>query len=117
MARTRLTADLSAFAGQTVRLRIANSVTEGPFNTGLDDVSVTSVPLPPAVQPVHSRQRKKVKRAQLVVTAAGIVRLPLKPNSAGKKILNAKGKLKTRIDVTFTPTGGFAATQTYKKSR
>ncbi|HSS43350.1 MAG TPA: hypothetical protein VLK37_12470 [Solirubrobacterales bacterium] len=145
LAPTRLTADLSAFAGQTVRLRIANSVTEGPFNTGLDDVSIVSTPPPPpppsnvitrgkltlnksngtgklaiivpgpgTLVAVGKGKTKKVKRASLAVTVAGTAKLPLKPNGAGKKVLNSNGKLKTGIDVTFTPTGGTAATQTYK---
>jgi hypothetical protein len=143
---THLSANLSAFAGQTVRLRIANSVTEGPFNTGLDDVSITSTPLAPPPPPsnaitrgkltlnksngtgklainvpgpgtlvaVGKGKKKKLKRANLAVTAAGTVKLPLNPNGAGKKALNSTGKLKTGVDVTFTPTGGTAATQTYK---
>lgn len=45
MTPRRLTADLSAFAGQTVRIRIANAVTEEVFNAGVDDVSIeTSAP-------------------------------------------------------------------------
>jgi hypothetical protein len=146
MVPTRLTADLSPFAGQTVRLRIANAVNEGPFNTGLDDVAITSAPVPPPPPPSNAITRgkltlnkskgtgklaitvpgpgtltavgkgntKKVKRANLTVTAAGTIKLPLNPTFAGKKVLNSKGKLKTRIGVTFTPTGGTAATQTYK---
>ena len=145
MAPSRLTADLSAFAGQTVRLRIANSVTEGPFNTGLDDVTITSAPVPPpppsnqitrgkltlnksngtgklainvpgpgTLVSVGKGKTKKVKRTSLTVTTAGTVQLRLKPTGTGRKVLNSKGKLKTRIDVTFTPTGGSAATQTYK---
>jgi hypothetical protein len=39
-----LTANLSAFAGQTVRLRIANAVTEEVFNAGVDGVSISSGP-------------------------------------------------------------------------
>jgi hypothetical protein len=140
LAPTRLSADLSAFAGQTVRLRIANSVTEGPFNTGLDDVSITSTPpsnifsrgklalnksngsgqlainVPGAgtLLTIAKGQKKKIKRAQVTVTGAGTVQLPLKPTFAGRKVLKEKGKLKTRIDVFFTPTGGTASAQTYK---
>lgn len=40
MGPTRLNADLSAFAGQTVRLRIANAVHEEVFNAGVDAVSI-----------------------------------------------------------------------------
>jgi hypothetical protein len=46
MAPTKLTANLSAFAGQTVRLRIANAVHEEVFNAGVDAVSVSSVSIP-----------------------------------------------------------------------
>jgi hypothetical protein len=42
MTPRRLTADLSAFAGQTVRIRIANAVTEEVFNAGIDAVSITT---------------------------------------------------------------------------
>ncbi len=39
---TKLTVDLSPFAGQTVRLRIANTATEEVFNAGVDAVSISS---------------------------------------------------------------------------
>jgi hypothetical protein len=41
MSPTRLTADLRPFAGQTVRLRIANAVHEEVFNAGVDAVSLS----------------------------------------------------------------------------
>jgi hypothetical protein len=44
-----LAADLSQFAGQTVRLRIAVAVTEAPLEAYVDNVSVTSTPIPPKV--------------------------------------------------------------------
>jgi hypothetical protein len=44
MAPTRLTANLSAFAGQTVRLRIANAMDEEVFNAGVDAISISSTP-------------------------------------------------------------------------
>jgi hypothetical protein len=42
MAPTKMTVDLSAFAGQTVRIRIANVVTEEVLNAGVDAVSITT---------------------------------------------------------------------------
>ena len=42
LAPTRLSANLSAFAGQTVRLRIANAVHEEVFNAGVDAVALTT---------------------------------------------------------------------------
>jgi hypothetical protein len=147
MAPTRLTADLTPFAGQTVRLRIANSVTEGPFNTGLDAVSIAPppVPLPPPAPPNDitrgkltlnkkkgtakltinvpgagslksadaRKAKKRVKGKALNPAAAGAVKVPLVPTKAGKKTLDAKGKLKVKVKVTFTPTGGTANTETF----
>jgi hypothetical protein len=40
MAPTTLTANLAPFAGQTVRLRIANAVQEEVFNAGVDAISI-----------------------------------------------------------------------------
>jgi hypothetical protein len=40
MPPTKLVADLSPFAGQTVRLRIANAATEEVFNAGVDAIEV-----------------------------------------------------------------------------
>jgi hypothetical protein len=42
MTPRRLTADLSAFAGQTVRIRIASAVTEEVLNAGVDAVAITT---------------------------------------------------------------------------
>jgi hypothetical protein len=44
MAPRRLTADLGSFAGQTVRIRVASSVTEEVLNAGVDAVSIRSSP-------------------------------------------------------------------------
>src|SRR5262249_25721744 len=44
MAPTQLSANLTPFAGQTVRLRIANAVHDFIFNAGVDAVSITSTP-------------------------------------------------------------------------
>lgn len=44
MAPKKLTANLSAFAGQTVRLRIANVATGEVFNAGVDAVSISDTP-------------------------------------------------------------------------
>jgi hypothetical protein len=41
MPPTRVSADLSPFAGQTVRLRIANAVHEETFNAGVDAVEIS----------------------------------------------------------------------------
>ena len=64
LAPTRLTADLSAFAGQTVRLRIAVAAHEEPMVAGVDGVSIDqhadpgSCPVPRRPRPAleHVRQ-------------------------------------------------------------
>jgi FtsP/CotA-like multicopper oxidase with cupredoxin domain len=143
MPPTHLTADLSAFAGQTVRLRIANAVTEGPFNTGVDGVSITSTPIPPpsnvitkgklalnkkkgtgkltinvpgpgTLHVVSKGKKKTIKTVNLAPTAAGALKVPLNPTGVGRKALKNKGKLKAQLEVTFTPTGGLPNTQIYK---
>jgi hypothetical protein len=140
MAPTRLSADLTPFGGQTVRLRIANAVLDYYFLSGVDDVSITStppsnaftkgkltlnkkkgtgklaiaVPGPGTLMLVGKGSPKRIRNANRTATAAGTLKLPLNPNGSGKKALNAKGKLKTKIAVTFTPTGGTAKTQTFK---
>jgi hypothetical protein len=42
------------------------------------------------------------------------VKVPLKPTGAGRKTLNEKGKLKIKVQLTFTPTGGIASRQAFK---
>ncbi|HSS04465.1 MAG TPA: hypothetical protein VLK89_04670 [Solirubrobacterales bacterium] len=42
MSPTKLTVDLTPFAGQTVRLRIANAAHEEVFNAGADAISISS---------------------------------------------------------------------------
>jgi len=139
MGPTTFGADLTPFAGQTVRLRVANAVQDFVFNTGVDAVSILSTPPsntvarkkltlnrkngtgklavkvqgPGILVAVGRGTTKKVKRTKVSPTGAGIVRLALNPTAAGRKILNRQGKLKTRIDVFFTPTGGLVSDQNY----
>jgi hypothetical protein len=168
-----LTADLSQFAGQTVRLRIAVAVTEAPLEADVDNLSVTSRPLPtpPAPNPTppppppppsnvftkgkltlnkkagtaflsvsvpdagtltatdvhskvafaslaHASAKTKakpafVKSAVVTSTAGGTLKVPIKPTAAAKKILTKKGKLAVQLKLTFVPTGGTAAVQSY----
>jgi hypothetical protein len=153
MPPTQMSADLTPFAGQTVRLRIANAVNDGFFNTGVDAVSVTSTPPSNAFtigklklkkkngtgtlsvtvpgagaltladaggSKKATTSKKKRKRAKLVkpaaasATAGGTVTLAVKPTGAGKKIERRRGKLKIAASLSFTPTGGIAATQSFK---
>lgn len=60
------------------------------------------------------RKPALVKRTKVNVKKAGPVRVKVKPTKAGKKVLRRKGKLKAKVDITFTPTGGQPSTVTRK---
>lgn len=80
---THLTADLSAFAGQTVRLRVAVTDNQNFLFAGVDAVTINSTPLPtaptvtnlPPAAPtpqciVPKLKGKKLKAAKRALTAA-----------------------------------------------
>jgi hypothetical protein len=169
---TVIGADLSAFAGQTVRLRIADAVQDGAMVAGVDGVSVTSLPLPqpqpvaaPAGPPTSSPSNAFVRgrltldqrtgtaslvvsvpdagvltasdaRRQLAIASldrrhggnpkpilirtatvdaadAGTITVPIRPTPAGRKLLKERGKITFKVELTFTPDGGSAASQPY----
>lgn len=141
LAATNFTADLTPFAGQTVRLRFVEVDNNGPLNAGADSVSIVSTPPSNAVslgKPVLNKKKgtaklpvavpgsgtltiadvkkskKRIKAKTLTATAAGTLKLPVKPTKSARKTLVNKGKLKLKVAVTFTPTGGLAATVTKK---
>lgn len=141
MAPTTFTADLSPFAGQTVRLRFAEVDNIGELNAGVDSVAIQSTPpsnlvslgkpkinkkkgtatLPVTVPGAGKlkiadvkKSKKRIKAKTLTATAAGTLKLPVKPTKSARKTLTNKGKLKIKVAVTFTPTGGLAATTTRK---
>lgn len=137
---TPYTVDLSAFAGQAVRLRFAEADNEGFFAAGVDSVAIASTPpsntftfgkailnkkkgsaklqvTAPGAGTLTIADVKKTKKrikAKTIQTTGGTLYLPVKPTKSARKILQDKGKLKVKVAVTFTPTGGLAATQTRK---
>ncbi|HEX5525577.1 MAG TPA: hypothetical protein VFX44_00090 [Solirubrobacterales bacterium] len=73
-----------------------------------------NVPGPGTLVSVDVKKKgKRVKRATATATAAGLATLKLKPTGSGKKTLEEKGKLPFNLSVTFTPTGGAAASQPF----
>lgn len=54
---------------------------------------------------------KRIKTATATAASAGVATLTLKATRAGKKALKKKGKVQFKALVTFSPTGGTAATQ------
>jgi hypothetical protein len=141
LAPTVFSADLTPFAGQTVRLRMAEVDNLAPLRAGIDSVSIQSTPPSNAVllgKPTFKKNKgtarlpvtvpgpgtltiadmkktkQRIKAKTLTATAAGTLNLPVKPTKSARTTLKNKGKLKLKVAVTFTPTGGFAAAVTRK---
>lgn len=142
LAPTWVSADLSPFAGQTVRVRVAAVAHEELLTGGVDAVAVDSsapgTPLPPlgsnrfkfgklklnrkngtAVLTVEvpgpgglGAKGKGIKRATAKAAKAGKAKLRLKPTAAGREKLEGKGKLRVKVAVKFSPAGGSPRTQT-----
>lgn len=150
-AQTRAV-DLTKFAGQTVRLRLAEVDNQLYFIAGVD--SVATGPVPPPAPPLlpappsnaftvgklklnkkngtatlkvilpgagtltavdaKKKAPKRIKKATLAATAAGMVTLKLKPTGAGRKTLKSTGKLQFKALLSFTPAGGTTGTATSK---
>ena len=66
----------------------------------------------PAAGDVALARTAKVKGAEVRAEAAGKVRLAIKPRGKAKKKLAQHGKAKVEVEVTYTPDGGEAETQT-----
>ncbi len=118
MSPTRLTANLSAFAGQTVRLRIANAVHEEVFNAGVDAVSVsTTAPGQSASRggnggpTLFSFGRAKINRhsgtatLKVQVTGPGLVRAVGARASATTSRTGGGGGLRRPIEPVTVPVG------------
>jgi hypothetical protein len=136
LAPTLRTADLSSFAGQTVRLRFAEVDDQGVFHAATDAVTVktnaftvgaavrnkkkgtASVPVtvPDAgTIALSGRGVKGVAASKSVaVSGGGTVNLLVKAKGKTKRKLNANGKAKVKVSITYTPTGLAANTQQTK---
>lgn len=131
MKPTRFTADLSAFAGQTVRIRIAVAAREEVLNAGVDAVGFEadrgpgagararlrfgkprpngrdgSVLLPVRVPALGLLSAAKKRAIRAVTVKAGgpkTVLLRLRPSATTRAKLERRGKLRLRIPVTYLP--------------
>ena len=63
-------------------------------------------------KPKKGAKKPKLIRRLAKPVGAGLVTLRLKPTKAGKEVLAAKGKLRSKLSFTFTPTTGTATTIT-----
>lgn len=133
---TNITADLSAFAGQTVRLRFAVAVTQHVLSGGVDAVTVKSngftigtatrnkkkgtavVPLtlPDAGDVTVSGNGVKgnVVAASSVAAGPGSVNVMVKAKGKKRRKLNETGKVKLNATITYTPTGVSPNSQSLK---
>ena len=139
---TAVTADLTPFAGQTVRLRMAEVDNLGLSNACADAVALTSakisndfsfgkvsrnkhkgtanlavnVPGPGTLalsgKGVKTQRVGREATASMAVTAAGTVKLLVKAKGKAKHKLNKTGKAKVKVSVTFTPTAETAVAPT-----
>jgi hypothetical protein len=136
---TQLTVDLSPFAGQTVRLRMAAAIHEEVFAAGVDAVSIGSAPpgqLPQGghdqlrvgkpkanrrngtvTLPVHlpgpgrlAAKGRSIRSLDVGAAQAGTVRLLLTPKRAARAILKRKHKLRAKVAVVYRPAGGSSET-------
>jgi hypothetical protein len=129
LAPTRKVVDISALAGQTVRLRLAEVDNQNVFNASADAISVQSATPPnPSTFTLGSpiKNKKKgtallpvtvsdagtlsltgtgVKPQSVPVGSAGTVNLPVKATGKKKKKLKKKGKAGVDVTVTYTPNG------------
>jgi len=136
LSPTTKTADLSAYAGQTVRLRLAEVDNQFYFNAAADAVSVKSngfeigkasvnkkngtatvpvtVPDDGSLAATGKGVKVKVGASTAKSVSAGTVKLKVKPKGKTRSKLNASGKAKVKLKITYTPNGLSATTRKTK---
>jgi hypothetical protein len=124
---TQRTADLTPFAGQTIRIRLAEVDNQLFFNAAADAILVKSngftigravpnkkkgtarlpVTVPDAGTLALSGKGVKGIAASksVAVSGAGVVNLLIKAKGKTKRKLNERGKAKVKASITYTPTG------------
>ncbi len=113
MAPKTFTINLGAFAGQTVRLRIATAVTEEVFNAGVDAISIASAP-PGGFSAKHGRvgfrfgkaranRRSGVVTLRVRVAGSGLLRAAKAPVAPARA--SASTKIGTPIEPVTVPVG------------
>jgi hypothetical protein len=123
LSPTVKTADLTAFAGQTVRIRLAEVDNQLFFNAGADAVSIRSngftigaatrnkkkgtAQLPVTVPDAGTLalSGKGVKGSSAAAAQGGTINLVVKAKGKKAKKLKRKGKVKVNATVTYTPSG------------
>ena len=86
----------------------ALAVSHGTVTVSLD------VPGAGSVRAVETAKKLKVAKGSATAAGKGSLRLTLKPSRKAKKALARKGKLRVRLEISFTPAGG--TTRTHHRS-
>lgn len=116
MAPTKLTANLSSFAGQTVRLRIAVAATEEVFNAGVDAVSISTTapgesgsqgskhgPVLFSFEKIRAYRHKGIATLRVRVSGPGLLRAKGAPASPGAARMNTRGTVRKPIEPVTIP--------------
>lgn len=116
MPPKKLTADLSAFAGQTVRIRIASAVTEEVLNAGVDAVSISTIgrgqsgsrgsrngPRLFSFGRLRTNRHTGIATLRVRVSGPGLVRAKGATIEAGGGRLSKRGKLRKPIEPITVP--------------
>lgn len=111
-----LTADLSAYAGQTVRLRMAEVDTASPFLAGVDAVSISGSAPPPPLPPAPPAPSNAFTFGYLKLNKnKGTATLKVNlPGAGALKAVDVKKKGKRVKRATATATAAGVATLTLK---
>ncbi len=116
MAPTKLAANLSPFAGQTVRLRIAVAATDEVFNAGVDAVSISTTapgesgsegskrgPILFSFDKLRAYRRKGIATLRVRVSGPGLLRAKGAPVSVGATAAGTSGMLRKAIEPITVP--------------
>lgn len=116
MAPTKLTANLSSFAGQMVRLRIAVAATEEVFNAGVDAISISTTapgetgsqgskhgPALFSFEKIKAYRHKGIATLRIRVPGPGLLRAKGAPASPGAARMNLKVTLRKPIEPVTVP--------------
>jgi hypothetical protein len=127
--------DLTSFAGQTVRIRLAEVDNQGVNHSSADAIAVNGLTLGKAKPNTKSGTAKlavtvtdpgtvqlvgkgvktsSAPAAKSVATSGGTTKLLVKPKGKVKKKLNSRGKAKVKVTITYTPNGSLPITDTRK---
>jgi hypothetical protein len=121
MGPTLEASDLSAFAGQVVRLRLAVATTDDVLNGSADAIAVNGLTVGKPKLNKHNGTAKlpatvtdpgtvtasgKGVKSKSVATQGGTVKLKVTPKGKTKTKLDDSGKAKVKVKVTYAPTGG-----------